>query len=138
MFGIPQEVISTIGSILIGLLIALVTYGIKWAHAKSAEMDMKTVQWEMMTKQALEASQRAADNTMETNNLVRQNTQITQQAAQKTSGAIKDFREATEKAIAFRQQIRDRISLSASSQLTDDLDDMINKYTDSDKTSERK
>lgn len=130
---IPADVLATLGALTGLLLVGLVTYGIKWSHAKAAEMDAKTAQWEAMTRQAVESAQKAAKTGQVTQDMLRENTEMTQQAAVNTNGVLRDLRAAAVRALEFRRQISEQLSESPPSQLKDDLDDMMEKYSDIEK-----
>lgn len=121
-------IILTVMTGILGLVLALVRWGISWAKAKSAEMDAKTLYWEAMTQQAIDAAQKAAKTAQETHTLLVGSTDVDQKTTEEIINTIARLQEANAKAAEMRQRIRDKIAIANKSDLKDDLDSVYQEF----------
>lgn len=116
---------AELNTILISTLIGLIVAG---GGAIVSWLRYKTSQWERMTQQAVDNAQMAVDATMQNRELIKKNTDITIKVAEESNSTLKRLKEASDRAMELRHQIRDRLALSERTKLTDDLDEITARY----------
>jgi signal transduction histidine kinase len=88
----------------------------------------RTQRWEDMTQRAVESSETAAKNTFVTQNLIRENTDITMQVADQTNGRLRELAEATKRGAVLRARMHERVAASGDAMAADDLDHMEKEF----------